>query len=680
MVPVHLRSIRLIIERLRAVQGSTMERIMKSIAVVTVSLLLALSSSMVLSGAETRVIRVGAFNYYPGIFKNTDGRVKGFYVDALAEIAKQENIRFEYVYGSWSEGLERIKSGDVDLLTSVAVTSERAEFLDYATVPLLTVWGEVYTPLGSNNDGIREVQGKKIAVMKGDFNARYFIELVNKFDITCEFVELPGFEEVFRAVAAKTVDAGVVNSTFGVAKQKEFGLRSTGIVFNPFDIFFAVGKGKNQNLILLLDNYMSNWRHQADSPYNKARHKWSHSGNNMKHVVPRWVIVSVAALCLLVAVATAFIVLLRKKVRAATDDIRKSKLRLKESNAYLENLINYANAPIIVWDPHFRITRFNHAFEFLTGHSEAEVIGQSLDILFPSMLVADTMDLIRKASIGERWETVEIIIQHRDDSVRTVLWNSATLFTQDGQTPIATIAQGHDITIRKQYEKELLDKNAELERFTYTVSHDLKSPLITIQYFTGQIMQDHLAGRHDSARDDLEKITAAASKMTDLLNDLLELSRIGRMKNSSEQIDMGRLIEDILAQLAGPLEQRQIEIVVQPDLPVIHGDQKRIAEVMQNLVENAIKYMGEKAAPRIEVGAEQHDIENIFFVRDNGAGIDPLHHERIFGLFNKLDTKSEGTGVGLALVKRIIEVHGGRVWVESEGEGKGSQFCFTVGS
>ncbi len=134
---------------------------------------------------------------------------------------------------------------------------------------------------------------------------------------------------------------------------------------------------------------------------------------------------------------------------------------LRQTNAYLENLINYANAPIIVWDPHFHITRFNHAFEFLTGRTEAEVVGQSLEILFPPELANQSMALIRKTLTGERWETVEIKIQHRDGTVRTVLWNSATIFAADGHTPQATIAQGQDITERKRTEEELRQNEEE---------------------------------------------------------------------------------------------------------------------------------------------------------------------------------------------------------------------------
>ncbi len=235
-----------------------------------------------------------------------------------------------------------------------------------------------------------------------------------------------------------------------------------------------------------------------------------------------------------------------------------------------------------------------------------------------------------------------------------------------------------EIENRKKAEQKLQDKNIEMERFAYTVSHDLKSPLITIQAYAGMIMNNLEAGKHDCIQDDMKRIEGAAAKMTNLLNDLLELSRVGVVMSEPAQIDMNLLVKDCLALLTGPLKQKGVEVVVQPGLPKINGDRHRITEVLQNLVENAVKYMGEQAAPRILIGTRENGPETIFFVADNGSGIDPQHHDKIFGLFNKLDVKSQGTGVGLALVKRIIEVHGGRVWVESEGAGKGSTFCFTV--
>jgi len=187
-----------------------------------------------------------------------------------------------------------------------------------------------------------------------------------------------------------------------------------------------------------------------------------------------------------------------------------------------------------------------------------------------------------------------------------------------------------------------------------------------------------VSGDNSRAQEDMKIIEAAAGKMTTLLNDLLKLSRGGILVGPPSEIDMNQLVKDVLVLLTGLLDKRHIEVIVQKNLPSVKGDSLRLSVIVQNLVENAVKYMGDQVAPRIEISTRQDGKECIFVVSDNGKGIEPRFHEHIFGLFTKLDDDSEGTGIGLALVKRIIEVHGGRIWVESDGEGKGSRFCFTV--
>ena len=166
--------------------------------------------------------------------------------------------------------------------------------------------------------------------------------------------------------------------------------------------------------------------------------------------------------------------------------------------------------------------------------------------------------------------------------------------------------------------------------------------------------------------------------MGTLLSELLELSRIGRIINQPEQVDLVKLTEETLEILDGRIHERNITVIVSPDLPLVYADRPRLTEVVENLIDNAAKYMGEQPKPLIEIGSLQTKNEIVIFVRDNGIGIEPKYHTKIFGLFEKLDSTSEGTGIGLALVKRIIETHGGRIWVESEGLGKGSTFCFTI--
>jgi signal transduction histidine kinase len=250
---------------------------------------------------------------------------------------------------------------------------------------------------------------------------------------------------------------------------------------------------------------------------------------------------------------------------------------------------------------------------------------------------------------------------------------------------ISIIAQGQDITDRKLTEaqrealiRELEQKNAELERFTYTVSHDLKSPLITIQGFAGMVEDDARKGDPVQMKKDLLRITSAAGTMQTLLSDLLELSKVGRIVGPMEKIGMGTLAREAVSLLAIPLAEHRVTVEIAPDLPVVDVDHTRIREVFVNLIENAIKFLGDRPDPVIRIGTEWKEGIPIFFVQDNGIGINPRYLERIFNLFEKLDSGSPGTGIGLTIVRRIIEFHGGKIWAESEGPGKGTTFKFTL--
>ena len=218
----------------------------------------------------------------------------------------------------------------------------------------------------------------------------------------------------------------------------------------------------------------------------------------------------------------------------------------------------------------------------------------------------------------------------------------------------------------------------ELERFLYTAFHDLRAPLVTIKGFLGLLEQDIQTNQPERIQKDMQRIGAAADQMDQLLSGLLELSRIGRVVYPSQDVDLGELTRQSLENLREQLRARDITVQVSPDLPTVHGDLVRLREVLENLIENAAKHSGGQPNPRIEIGVREQGSEPVIFIKDNGPGIEPRYHSRIFNLFEKLDPTIEGPGIGLALVKRIVEVHGGRVWVESDGEQQGATFCFTI--
>ncbi len=229
-----------------------------------------------------------------------------------------------------------------------------------------------------------------------------------------------------------------------------------------------------------------------------------------------------------------------------------------------------------------------------------------------------------------------------------------------------------------QRDMDLQAKNDELLHFNYRVSHDLKSPLVTIKTFLDHLVKDMTDGDKDRVAQDLFYIHSAAEKMVALLDELLQLSRIGRVANPYVEAPLQDIVREALVLVAGRIDERGARVTVTEKPVLLYGDRVRLVEVFQNLVDNAVKFMGEQKEPLVEIGAEKKNGDIVCFVRDNGMGIDPRYRDKLFGLFEKLNSGMEGSGIGLALVKRIIEVHGGKIWAESAGIGKGACFWFSL--
>ncbi len=291
------------------------------------------------------------------------------------------------------------------------------------------------------------------------------------------------------------------------------------------------------------------------------------------------------------------------------------------------------------------------------------------EITRPVYKLIDSSDKLAKGDLAQRVEVAKA-----DELGRLGLsFNLMARSLEKSKSELADIAKN-----REELIDELETKNAELERFTYTVSHDLKSPLVTIKGFIGLLKQDLKADDMERVTKDLEQIAFASDNMSDLLGDILELSRVGRVMNKFEMIPLNEIFNIAVTLLHGPIEQSGAVINVQENMPDVYADSKRITEVAQNLLENAMKFKCKDKSAVINVSAYvDHDMV-ICCVEDNGVGIAAEYHDLIFGLFERLDQSVEGTGIGLALIKRIIDVHKGELTVESEGVNKGAKFCFSL--
>ena len=243
-----------------------------------------------------------------------------------------------------------------------------------------------------------------------------------------------------------------------------------------------------------------------------------------------------------------------------------------------------------------------------------------------------------------------------------------------------------DLAILRSAEEEkrrliadLEEKNAEMARFNYTISHDLKNPLVTIKNFLGLMQRDLETGRLERLEQDIAHMDRAASRLRRLLDELFELSRIGMQSLRFERVNLVELIEETLRSLEPLVEERAARVRVAEAFPEVEGDIDRLREVLRHLLENAVSHHPPGTPPDVELGWQRQPGELVIFVRDRGLGIEPRFHEKIFEIFERLDPESsDGTGIGLTLVQRIVETHGGRIWVESEGRGQGSTFYFTL--
>ena len=345
------------------------------------------------------------------------------------------------------------------------------------------------------------------------------------------------------------------------------------------------------------------------------------------------------------------------------------------------SLFDNANDMIYIVEPGSgRILDANRRASEHTGYTRDELLEMTFKQLGPTEAEPEAEAAMRQLS-----ETGSAVFGHthrHKDGTLIYTEVSSRVIDVEGRKVIESFVR--DITERKQSEEErarlfqeLELRNREMESFVYTISHDLKSPLITISGFAQLLAKDLERNDKERGRESIEEIRKAAEGMQQLIEDLLLLSRTGQIQGEPEDVDLHALLADVQARCASHIERERAAIRVASPLPCLHVDRVRFGQVLQNLLDNGVKFHRKGVAPVIEIGIERNNGEARLYVRDNGIGIEKRYQEKIFGLFERLNTKREGTGVGLTIARRIVEQHGGRLWVESE-PGRGSTFWISL--
>ena len=367
-----------------------------------------------------------------------------------------------------------------------------------------------------------------------------------------------------------------------------------------------------------------------------------------------------------------------KKIEFERNKVRED---LRLSNRYNRSLIEASVDPLLTIDPNGKITDVNNSTEIITGFNRDELIGTDFSNYFtePPKARSGYQKVFKKGII----QNYELEIKHRDGHITPVRYN-ASVYKNESNNVIGVFASARDISELKVAEnnlklkiEELTRSNAELEQFAYISSHDLQEPLRMIASYL-QLLERKYKGKLDAKADKYIHFSVdGATRMQNLIDDILDFSRVTTRAKELKPTDLEPIYKEVLSNLKVSIDENKAIISHDP-LPVVMADKTQISQVFQNLINNAIKFRS-KDQPKINISVKKEENQWIFAVHDNGIGINPKHSDRIFEVFKRLHKKREytGTGIGLAICKKIIERHGGHIWVESE-LGKGSIFYFTL--
>jgi len=360
---------------------------------------------------------------------------------------------------------------------------------------------------------------------------------------------------------------------------------------------------------------------------------------------------------------------------------KRAEQALRQSEQDFRAIVEINTDAMFAFDAQGLVTLFNPAAERMFGWSAAEIVGQPVERLISprirSQVRANISTALAAGSRGHAFGLTKESWGVRRSGEEFAVEVSPSISEHGGRPVIFTIAR--DVTERKRVEQALEAKNRELESFVYTVSHDLRAPLISMEGFARLLADEYADRLDDEGRDYLRRVRANVDAMHALLTDLLELSRVGRVEEPDEPVAVSEVVAEVLQELAGPIARSRAQIVAPADLPVVRYSHARLSQVLSNLISNAIKFSKDGEPPRVVLHWEARERDHRFLVTDNGIGIEPGYkQQKVFEIFSRLREKNvEGSGVGLAIVKRIVEERGGEVGVESA-PSEGSTFWFTV--
>ena len=674
-------------------------------------------------------------DYPPYSMVDEKGEAIGFSIDLFKAAAQAAGLQVKIRIGIWNQIKHDLEEGKIDALPLVGKTPERETRYDF-TMPYLSLHGAVFVRKGTNDIlSVKDLKEKSVVVMEGD-NAEEFIRREN---LSNHVVTTHTFEEAFFALANGNHDAVITQRVMGIELLKKLGIKNV----KPLDFHipqfrqdfcFAVQKGDtvllsrlNEGLSVIIANHT----------FEQIRNSWF--GPRFKEKIAFTDVLRILLFLFIpLMLITGFtaIMILKKEVKRRTKVLQKEIAEHKKTLESLQaseekyrgmimNLMegfysvsldgvildhNTEFCRIFKLDPEqdLRGTPLIQFWEFPDDRKRflEEIMvkgfirnyeirarcstGEKIVIMASSRIVRDEQGnpVSIEGSfldISKRKQAEAELYKLKEDLEKTVAERTAQLrekvekLHKSEQAMLFMVEDLNQATAELQEERrKLIASNQELESFTYSVSHDLRAPLRAIDGYAKFLVEDYSDKLDSEGKRFIEVIHQNTNKMDRLISDLLNLSRIFRADIHITMVNIGEIARSVFNEIATAEEKNDFEVQIE-DMPTALCDVALIRQVWQNLIGNALKYSSKSRIKKIEISATVQHQENVFCIKDSGAGFDHKYIDKLFSVFQRLHSEAEfpGTGVGLAIVQHIVHRHGGKVWAEGE-MGKGATFYFSL--
>jgi hypothetical protein len=620
--------------------------------------------------APRRSVRVGVYQNEPKIFRDETGEASGLFADLVSEIAQRESWELKFVSCEWSECLEALQGGRIDLLPDVAFSRERDASIDFHRVPVIESWSQLYSrePI----EDISDLHGKTVVVLRAAIQESTFGHMMEGFGLRVEVLPVDSLPEAFRMVQGGSADAAISNHFFGERFHRDYGLVKNPIVFQAVQLYFATAEGRNQDLLKAMDQHLESWQKDPDSPYYQTLSRWM--GKKPERFVPGYVRWSIGFALGLLALSAGMILLLRRQVRARTDHLMQAVRDLKESEERYRLIADKTADVIWQMDLEWRFVYVNAAVYPVLGYRPDEYVGTRLS----DHVEAEDLPVIAKvimAGLGKASADamIETRLRHKDGRLIPVEVHGALILDEQG-APHRIQGTTRDVTEQRRI-SEQLQVSQRLEavgQLAGGVAHDFNNLLTVINSGADLVLEE--LGPDDPTRVDLMEIRRAGQRAAVLTRQLLAFSR--KQVLEPRLLNMEELARDLLGMLRRLLgEQIRIEVHCGPDLGVVRADPGQIEQVMVNLAVNARDAMPDGGT--LSIGLERVALEDrraelapgeylMVSVSDTGIGMDKNTQDHLFEPFFTTKSVGKGTGLGLATVWGIIKQSGGHVEVQSE--------------